>query len=322
MNKAMPLDFQASVFCGEVRKSLGEDNWAYGFCEDTGMIAVFDGCGGSGARKHDDYNNHSEAFMASRLCSGALYACIQECFPTKMDPAAFAEQVIKPHLAQTLNANLPAPKAGGVKIKGMRTLPATMAAALIQADGSGELYISPIWAGDSRVYVLDQTGLSQLTVDDSNQPDPMEGLYDDGTLTNLVCADRQIRLNCRQYKFKPPFIVLAATDGCFGYVSSPMEFEGMILHTMLESSCVAQWEDNLQKLIASYAGDDHTMCLASFGYGSFTAMQQIFGRRYEYLRQCYLETVWATPWEDRDTRRRLWSSYRQNYMKYLEGEKG
>ena len=73
MHRSLALDFHVAAFCGEARKLLGEDSWTYGFCEDSGVIAVFDGCGGSGARKHDDYNNHSEAFMASRLCAGALY---------------------------------------------------------------------------------------------------------------------------------------------------------------------------------------------------------------------------------------------------------
>lgn len=321
MNKTLPLDFHTTVFCGEARKALGEDNWAYGFCEDSGIIAVFDGCGGSGARKHDDYNNHSEAFMAARLCSGALYECIQQHFPVNISPDVFARQIVEPYLTDVIKANIPTEKTNSIKIKGMRTLPSTMAAALIRMERGKELSVSPIWAGDSRVYILDSTGLSQLTIDDSNQPDPMEGLYDDGTLTNVICVDKPVHLNCSTFIIKPPFIVIAATDGCFGYVSSPMEFEGMILHTMLESSSIAQWEDNLKKLIASYAGDDHTLCLASFGYGSFVTIQQTFQNRYNYLRKNYLETVWATPWEDRDTRRSLWTSYRRNYMKYIEGGK-
>ena len=321
MGKALPLDFHTTVFSGEARKTLGEDNWAYGFCKESGTIAVFDGCGGSGARKHDDYNNHSEAFMASRICSGAFYECIQQHFPITTSPDVFVKQILEPYLDDVIKANVPTEKSNSIKIKGMRTLPSTMAAALIQVESEKNLQVSPIWAGDSRVYILDATGLSQLTVDDSNQPDPMEGLYDDGTLTNVICADKPVRLNCSTFTVKAPFMVIAATDGCFGYVSSPMEFEGMILHTMLESSNVAQWEDNLQKLIASYAGDDHTLCLASVGYGSFVSIQQEFQTRYDYLRENYLETVWATPWEDRDTRRNLWASYRQNYLKYIEGER-
>ena len=52
MSIQLPLDFHSSIFCGEVRPALGEDNWCCGFCGDTGMIAVFDGCGGSGGCAH------------------------------------------------------------------------------------------------------------------------------------------------------------------------------------------------------------------------------------------------------------------------------
>ncbi len=320
MHESIPVDFHPMCIRGEARAGCGEDNWAYGFCEDTGIIAVFDGCGGSGARKHEEYHNNSEAFMASRLCSGALFACVQNAFPYRAEPARFAQQILTPCLSNAIKANTPSEKAGGIKVNGMRTLPSTMAAAFIQSGSDRTLNISPIWAGDSRAYVLDASGLSQLTIDDSNQPDPMEGLYDEGTLTNVICADKPIRLNCRTVQRKPPFMVITATDGCFGYVSSPMEFEGMLLHTLLEASSVAQWEDNLRKLIAAYAGDDYTLCLASFGYDSFGAIQGAFADRYRELKSTYLEMVWAAPWEDRDTRRRLWATYRRNYLKYLEGE--
>jgi len=319
MGKALPLDFSVAGFCGEVRENLGEDCRVYGFAQDAGMIAVFDGCGGSGARTHPDYDNHSEAYMASRLCAGALYECMQDSLAKLPDTVDFIRDTLVPHLSQAVRSNIPEHR-GGIRIKGMRTLPTTMAAALIRTEPKNMISVTPIWAGDSRVYLLDKTGLSQLTVDDSNQPDPMEGLYDDGTLTNVICQDQPIQLNCRTFRLKPPFMVITATDGCFGYVSTPMEFEGMILHTMLESKNVAQWEENLQKLVAKYAGDDHTLCLASFGYGSFENIQNTFKPRYEALQKDYLQTVWATPWEDRDTRRGLWATYRENYLKYMEDD--
>ena len=279
MKKNLPIDFHATLFCGEARQNLGEDNWAYGYCGSEALIAVFDGCGGSGARRHDEYGGHSEAFMAARLCSGAVYECIQSHFPLHMPPTAFVHEILEPYIRNVLRVNIPSPKASGIQIRGMRTLPTTMAAALIQSAEGDQLEISPIWAGDSRVYLLDSTGLSQLTVDDSNQPDPMEGLYDEGTLTNVICVDKPFSLHCRTIRVRKPCLVIAATDGCFGYVSSPMEFEGMILHTLLETDNVAQWEDHLQKLIAHYAGDDHTMCMLSLGYGNFCALQQDFRKR-------------------------------------------
>lgn len=320
MKNVLPLDFHPSVFCGESVATHGEDSWTHVFCKNYGIIAVFDGCGGSGARSHSEYSGYSEAFMASRLCAGSVYSCVQSKTKdfSETEPDIIVHQILEPAIEDVLRANKIAEKSGGVSIKGMRTLPSTMAAALIHAKGNS-IAVSPIWAGDSRVYVLDASGLSQLSVDDSNQPDPMEGLYDDGILTNVLCADSSVRLNCCTHYIKPPFLAIAATDGCFGYVSTPMEFEGMILHTLLESNNVAQWEDNLQKLIASFAGDDHTLCMASFGFGSFENMQSSLSKRYSNLHRTYLEKVWSAPWEDRDLRRELWASYRNNYMKYIEG---
>lgn len=321
MVKDLPLDFPVLHFCGEARKGYGEDNWCYGFCKDTGMLAIFDGCGGSGARQHAEYANHSEAYMASRLCAGAVYECMQRYFPSRYKEDVFVQNVLFPAISDRLKANVPVESASGIRISGLRTLPSTMAAALVRSCNNEKLAISSVWAGDSRVYVLDASGLSQLSVDDSNQPDPMEGIYDDGTLTNVLCVDRPVQLNHRTIHIQPPCMVIAASDGCFGYVSTPMEFEGMILHTLLESNSVAQWEDNLYRLIASFAGDDHTLLLASFGFGSFGEIQKCFSRHYDQLRKDYLETVWETPWEDRETRRKLWKTYRKNYMKYIESEK-
>lgn len=316
---SFPLDFHPLNFSGQIRPDLGEDNWCYGFTENAGLIGIFDGCGGSGARTHEIFDNHSEAYMASRLAAGAFYECFHKGAFQGRTPEQFARWT-EAYLSRRLKANAPRYGSGSVVIRGMRTFPTTMAAVLLQTAENGEMLVSPIWAGDSRVYLLDVNGLAQLTVDDSNQPDPMEGQYDDGVLTNLVCEDKPIHLNVRTIRVRPPFMVVVATDGCYGYVSTPMELEGMILHTMLESPSVGVWEENLQKLVASFAGDDHTMCLASFGYSSFDNIQRAFTGRYEKLRAEYLEQIWATPWEDRDTRRMLWSEYRRNYMKYIEGD--
>lgn len=314
----LPLDFAPLTFCGEARRGFGEDCWCYGFGENTGLLAVFDGCGGLGARQHEVYANHSEAFMASRLCAGVMYEQLQRSFPWSETGKEAAQQNLLSSLRQRLEANAPPLRPTSLQIKGLRTLPSTMAAALLQMQPDGEVGIHSVWAGDSRVYLLDSTGLSQLTRDDSNQPDPMEGLYDDGTLTNYLSADCPIRINSSSVCIKLPFVVLSATDGCFGYVSTPMEFEGMLLHTLLETNSIAQWEDQLQKLIASYSGDDHTLCLAAFGYGSYEALRKSFEMRYDVLRAEYLNAVWQMPVEDRQSRRKLWSSYRKNYMKYVE----
>ncbi|MBR1759272.1 MAG: hypothetical protein IJ744_11205 [Lachnospiraceae bacterium] len=318
MNTVLPLDFVPIHFNGEIRLGQGEDNWCYGFAKQSGIIAVFDGCGGSGCRTHEAYQNHTEAFMASRLCAGVLYETIQRSFTETITAEILAKRILRDSLDNRIARNVPPENNNGFKMKGLRLLPSTMASILVQCvDDDSRLLVSPIWAGDSRAYVLDANGLSQLSTDDSTQPDPMEGQYDDGIMTNVICGDYPVNLHFHTYKVQLPFIILTATDGCFGYVSTPMEFEGMILHTLLESANVTQWENHLQNLVGSYAQDDHTMCLASFGFDSFRQIQDSFTKRYDELKRDYLETIWATPWENREIRRELWRMYRKNYMKYI-----
>ena len=105
MKHKLPLDFHPSVFCGEIKPSCGEDNWAHVFSQETGFVGVFDGCGGSGARRHKEYDGHSEAFMASRLSSGAVYTGMQVNGSLEMEPEAFAQTVFVPVITDALQAN-------------------------------------------------------------------------------------------------------------------------------------------------------------------------------------------------------------------------
>ena len=319
MQHNLPLDFVLS-FCKDVIPDHGEDSYCYSFCDSAGIIGVFDGCGGAGAKKHDCYSGKTEAYIASRLCSGAFYDSFRRNFPNQMPAQQLAETVFAPAALQRLKDSEPVQE--GFRITGsmVRTLPTTAAVALIRKDKGAMLEVSAFWAGDSRVYVLDKTGLCQLTQDDTSVSDPMENLYEDGVLKNIFCSDRNVTLHTKTIQLKPPFVVLTATDGCFGYVSTPMEFEGVILHSLLNADNPKQWEQKMQEMIGQTAGDDHTMCLAAFGYPSFVAMQRSFSKRYEEILEAYLNPVCALPKEDRENRQKLWETYRDGYMRYLEAK--
>ena len=97
-----------------------------------------------------------------------------------------------------------------------------------------------------------------------------------------------------------------------------MEFEGVLLNTLLKTNSVADWETILANTIGSVAGDDHTLCLAAYGYGSYSALQKSFTKRYSLLERSYLAPVANIPVEDREGRFALWSSYRDNYMRYIK----
>ena len=314
----LPLDFFLR-FCQDKIPEHGEDSYCHSYCDTAGFLGVFDGCGGAGARQHDYYHGHTEAYMASRFCAGAFFRRFCEAFPGEMPTEQVVQELFWKGALEDLKQSEPPRDEMGFMMKGsmVRTLPTTAAAALVRSQGK-EITVSAIWAGDSRVYLLDKEGLAQLTVDDTNVPDPMDTLFDDGILNNIFCSDRKMTLHCRTVAVKPPFAVFAATDGCFGYVSTPMEFEAMVLESLLDSDNPGQWEANLAQMIGQVAGDDHALCLASYGFGKFETLQTTMQPRYAWLDTHCLRTIKELPMEDRKTRTALWDQYKAQYFRFLK----
>ena len=309
------LDFLLS-FCRDKIPGKGEDSYCHSFRDDAGLLAVFDGCGGAGARTHEFYSGRTEAYMASRLSAGAFYDTFRSCAPGTLPTA---QQLVDSAL-ERLRAYKPPVEADGFEIRGsmVRTLPTTSAAAIVSQDAEGML-VTVTWAGDSRVYLLDDEGLAQLTVDDSSVPDPMENVYEDGLLRNLLCADRNVKLHSLTLRPKLPFALLCATDGCYGYLSTPMEFEGLLLQDLLAAENPAHWEQLMAGHIGSVAGDDYSICLASFGYGSFENLKERMQPRLSWLQQYFLDPVSQLPLDDRNSRMAMWQQYRGPYFRYMEG---
>lgn len=319
MGNKLPLNCILS-FCKEQIPEHGEDSFCYAFCDTAGLVAVFDGCGGAGAQKHSCYGGHSEAYVASRLCAGVVYDDFCREFPTELPVENFVRKNLTTDLKQILETYAPTREEGSFQIRGslVRTLPTTAAMAIIRPDGQDTCRVSAVWAGDSRVYILDRRGLAQLTVDDTTVPDPLENLYEDGVLKNVLCMDRPVRLHCVDYSAELPFMVFAATDGCFNYVSTPMEFEAMILSSLQQSSSVDQWEKNLAAKFGAVAGDDYTLCMAAYGYESFEALRRDMAERWDELDRVYLEPLSRLSSDDRTGRRALWEKYSQDYCRYLK----
>ena len=321
MQHNLSLDFVMS-FCRDKIPGHGEDSYCYSFCDIAGLLGAFDGCGGAGARKHDYYSGHTEAYMASRFCAGVFYEQFRRLFPCNQTADNLTEGFFAPQMTQRLIDFKPPKNETGFQIKGasVRTLPSTAAVVLIRQVENGSVSVSAIWAGDSRVYIMNSLGLAQLTVDDSTVTDPMINIYEDGIHTNVLCTEKPVKLHCKTVMMNEPFVVFSATDGCFSYLSTPMEFEGVLLETLLKTKCVADWESELANSIGVVAGDDHTLCLAAYGYGSYPALQKSFTRRYEYIEKHYLLPVSNMPVEDRESRFELWGSYCDNYMRYIKDE--
>ena len=58
---------------------------------------------------------------------------------------------------------------------------------------------------------------------------------------------------------------MGATDGCFGYVPTPMHFEDLVLRHLAAARNVDAWSAGLQEEISAITGDDAAMAVLGVG---------------------------------------------------------
>ena len=200
------------------------------------LLIVCDGLGGTGQTKHkigDQY--YTSAYIGSRCVSDAIKKyCDEQQRELWTDDIATMTKKLKQYLASQLEACIQGYKLekslGGNMIE---LLPTTLAMAIFRKNG-GFLDLRVIWAGDSRVYLLTPVdGLSQLSEDDvDGEFDAMKALGQ-SNMNNNVTGEGMDRFHLNYAEYKIPiqegFILFAASDGCFDYIESPMQFEYKLL---------------------------------------------------------------------------------------------
>ena len=74
-------------------------------------------------------------------------------------------------------------------------------------------------------------------------------------------------------------ILIAATDGCFGYFQTPMHFELMLLQTLSASSSLSLWKSNIEAQITKVTQDDATLAMVATGWSNFNEIKRAFASR-------------------------------------------
>ena len=115
--------------------------------------------------------------------------------------------------------------------------------------------------------------------------DALKNLTCDGAMNNVLSSDGNYRINYKTILLTKPALIFAATDGCFGYVSSPMEFEYILVKALVENTTPERFRENLQKELEEYAGDDLTMGIMSFFYGDYITTRKYFENRLQFLEK-------------------------------------
>jgi serine/threonine protein phosphatase PrpC len=326
------------------------------FCEpDKGLVGALDGLGGAGGEliRLPDGDERTSAWAASRRTrevvrrvysdmiqrtrsqwsasvSAGVYDYDQENGmpgPGMRGPFDFAvnlQKAIKADLAE-FAARTHAGGSGLLRSKMIKTLPTTLALGWYDLK---EYEYSAIWAGDSRVYCLQpELGLQQATTDDLKTPaDAMENLTADGLMSNCVSASADFFVHERRLPLPPRCVLLAATDGCFGYVRTPLHFEYLLLASMRQARSWEEWQERLTAEIVQITADDATLSAAVIGWPDFAVCRDGYAPRYAWcaervnaynsqlakVDEMEQELV-KTREELAATRRHLWDEYRKTY---------
>lgn len=290
----------------------GEDSYVFAMENNEAIIGVFDGCGGAGARTYDVFGGRTGAYIASRVISGAVL----EWFRASDNSTNTIG--LKDEIKERLNiCNNVGGRNSLIKGKISKDFPSTLAVTICRVNG-GQVTAQNIWAGDSRCFILSKNGLVQLTEDDVDVSDAMENLTADGTLTNLISCSDDFVLHSKTIEITSPCIVFAATDGCFGYFSTPMEFEYMLLECLVRSNSITQWEENVHAELDKIAGDDFTLCGLSIGYKEFKNIKKSLSTRAKTMHQRYIKDIHKKSHEEKVA---LWNQYKVGYSAYLNQSK-
>ncbi len=298
----------------------GEDSYAYSFeRHDLHALAVFDGCGGSGAWKYPEFGEATGAFVAAQCVSPKFLDWFGGVETRDLsDPAALARSLHSETdgLLQRLKGYC-----GAMGIVGglVKSFPTTAACALVSEAPGGGIRITALNAGDSRVYYLTPAeGLVQVTRDDSRgDPDPLEALRSNPPLSTMLNADKAFAFTPTQLDVSSPCAVLAATDGVFGFVRSPMDFELLLLNALMNAESVAAFEQAFQEDVRKITGDDSTCVMSFYGWNSFDAIRKSLRPRLEAVKAMAAALDAAPDPAGREAEmRRLWEDYRKATLYY------
>lgn len=308
---------------------------------ELGLIGVFDGMGGAGGTVYVTADGpRTGAYLASRVARDV----VEERMLALLDPewnldGAAAARDLQRHVHAALAdklAGLNAPTSG-LRSRLLRALPTTMALMALQCrePRKGRWAAHLFWSGDSRVYVLDPvTGAHQLTRDDLRDAgDALVNLRQDSVVSNAMSADTEFVVHHHEVELMAPFLAVAATDGCFGYVRTPIHFEHLVLAALRDSDDTGSWSRVLQQRIAAITGDDAAMAVLGVG-ADHDEFRRLFA-----TRTSELETHCIVPLDEREAevgraeqvvaeargrhaalQSSLWAEYKPEYERYLGEE--
>ena len=309
------------------KEGKGEDADPISFSTmDLCVTGVFDGMGGAGATEYTNKNGtHTGAYIASR----EVKKICEEFIKQNID-SEFNIDVLKQAIQKGLDKTREVwdIKPSGLRSSMIRTLPTTLAMISAKRKENG-IHVMSYWSGDSRNYILAKNGLKQVSVDELVSPqDPLENLRNDAALSNCISQDRKFEITTKDCGvFYEPIIIISATDGCFGYLKSPIHFEYLLLSTLMNSNNIEDWKVEIINNLKDVSGDDFSISIL-FVENDFTYWKSIMKERFDFIKKLYIDPIDMLEQELYYTKNRIsqleeelynkvsesWYEYKKEYM--------
>lgn len=287
----------------------------------TGILGVYDGMGGAGAMPYTIGNRtFSGAYLASRL---AMQVTEQTFVQYNPDLESFTDK-LETYLRTAFALKIAQldQQRSKIKSKLIKRLPTTLAGVVFRIEVGEQMseniyHTESFWAGDSRVYVLTQKGLFQLSQDHLTENlDAWQNLQQDAPIANSINADTDFYLHRQKNTFTEPIVLITATDGTFGYLSTPIHFEYYLLATLHHPLVcnTDDWRNILEIALEMNTGDDMSMSLLTLGYAEDLQNLKIATiDRLIHLQKQYVHTLDVASKDEKTT---LWNAYKTQYYQY------
>jgi hypothetical protein len=145
-----------------------------------------------------------------------------------------------------------------------------------------------------------------------------------------MSADTDFHVNYRRVELDAPFLLVCATDGCFGYVPTPMHFEHLLLRGLKGARTTRAWSAAVQAAIVPVTGDDAAMAVLGVGT-DLQGFQSLLNPRLAELEREFIEPLGQLRRTVEDAERALvearqrheeqmatlWAQYSEGYERHL-----
>lgn len=308
------------ILQSETVRGCGEDS-AFVQNLESGLVVtgVFDGCGNIGFRRYSGANDKTGAYIGSRIAAYAASEFFEQNYSkkgvsyirrTSTEQLEYVRQ-LKEHISGKLDE---------VKARLSRSeentdisLPTAVSMTATMSAGKFTL-CNCIWAGNSRVYMLDDQGLCQLTTDDIdvNSDDAFAHLRKNGKITNYAGGAGDFKLHSGFTVFARPVILINASSDCFAHFRTPMGFENFLLETMAEASSPSRWMAKLDEILKKASGGEYTLSVACYGFEDFDDMKKYYSMRLIRLQNDFINRQSGS---DEKILKQHWENYRSSYYR-------